>query len=246
MKHLILSDIHGNLDALVAVLRQVRHQSFDSVVVLGDLVGYGAAPDQVIDRVRRFGSHLTIVRGNHDKVIAGIEHGMGFNPIALASVMWSRNNLKQVNRSYLAALPEGPLEVDGFLISHGSPVDEDLYVVSESIAAEVFAGCEFSLCFFGHTHLPCIFVADTSTIASEQISGEERCWELEPGLRYLINPGSIGQPRDRDPRAAYMTYDSDSRSVRWHRVEYRVPRAQRRIRRAGLPEVLAERLEHGI
>ena len=246
MKHLILSDIHGNLDALVAVLRQVRHQSFDSVVVLGDLVGYGAAPDQVVDRVRRLGPHLTIVRGNHDKVVAGIEPGVGFNPIALASVMWSRDKLKKANQSYLAGLPRGPLEVDGFLISHGSPVDEDLYVVNESIAAEVFAASEFSLCFFGHTHLPCIYVADTATVASEQLSGEERSWELESGLRYLINPGSIGQPRDRDPRAAYMTYDSDSRSVRWHRVEYRVRRAQRRIRRAGLPELLAERLEYGM
>lgn len=246
MKHLVLSDLHGNLDALVAVLRQVRHESFDSIVVLGDLVGYGASPDQVVDRVRRLGSKVTIVRGNHDKVIAGLEDGTGFNPVALASVMWSREHLHPDNRGYLATLPRGPLEVDGFLVSHGSPIDEDLYVIDEVVAAGVFTACEFSLCFFGHTHVPCILVADKTGVHWEPFEGGERSCQLEPGLRYLINPGSIGQPRDRDPRAAYLTYDSDSRWVRWHRVEYPVKRAQKRIRKAGLPDLLAERLEHGI
>ena len=238
--------MHGNWDALAAVLRWARGKSFDSFVVLGDLVGYGAAPGQVIDGVHRLGDRLAIVRGNHDKVVAGLDDGAGFNPVAMSAVNWTREKLPAANLRLLADLPRGPLETDGFLLCHGSPLDEDQYLVSEAIAADVFSGSNFSLCFFGHTHIPCVFSHSFEGLAFQPLTGAGGCFEIRADVRYLVNPGSVGQPRDRDPRAAFMTYDSSTKSMCWYRVDYPLARAQKRIRKAGLPEVLAERLAHGL
>lgn len=245
MRHLILSDIHGNWDALSTVLDSVRDEPFDSVLVLGDLVGYGASPHRIIDRVRRFGPELTIVRGNHDKVVAGLEEGLGFNSVALASIRWTRSRLGKRRLAYLRDLQQGPAQVEDFLLCHGSPADEDLYILNEESAMRAFADTEFSLAFFGHTHVPCVI--------GERADGIE--WQdLVPGVtlelpankRYLVNVGSVGQPRDRDPRAAFVVYDSVKRLVEIRRVAYPVERAQRRIVRAGLPSLLADRLAIGM
>ncbi|MFP3941223.1 MAG: metallophosphoesterase family protein [Thermoanaerobaculia bacterium] len=247
MKYLILSDMHGNLVALEAVLRRVRRKRFDAILVLGDLVGYGAAPNQVVERIRRLPGRVVTVRGNHDKVAAGIDSGESFNQVALAAATWTARRLTRPNRSYLRDLPAGPRDVaEGLAVCHGAPVDEDRYLFSERDAAEVFAEWDVSVTFFGHTHVTSLFARDGGRILVRQLGGGRGEVELDPEAQYLVNPGSIGQPRDGDARASYMTYDSTRRLVRWFRVEYPVEDAQRRIRKAGLPDVLAERLAAGM
>jgi diadenosine tetraphosphatase ApaH/serine/threonine PP2A family protein phosphatase len=135
---------------------------------------------------------------------------------------------------------------DGLAICHGSPLDEDKYLFSDHDAAEVFASWDVPLTFFGHTHVTSVFSLEGRSVRVRQLTGAEGELEILPGNRYLVNPGSIGQPRDGDPRASFMTYDSDRRRVRWHRLEYPVARAQNRIRKAGLPDVLADRLAVGM
>lgn len=247
MRHLILSDMHGNWEALNAVLRRVRRKRFDRILVLGDLVGYGAGPNQVVESIRALPGEVFAVRGNHDKVVAGIEDGENFNPAALRAARWTTERLTATNLRYVAELPRGPIVVDeDLVICHGSPLDEDAYTFSDFDAYQIFAEHHAGVTFFGHTHIPSLFVQHPGGIEVALLRGEEGSISIEPGVRYLINPGSVGQPRDRDPRAAYMTYDSESATVHWHRLEYPVDQAQERIVKAGLPRVLAERLAIGV
>jgi predicted phosphodiesterase len=247
MQYLILSDMHGNAEALAAVLRRVRRKRFDATLVLGDLVGYGAAPNQVVEAIRDLPGQVYRVRGNHDKVVAGIEDGSTFNHAALAAARWTAEHLNAANLRFVRELPKGPTVLpEGFTICHGSPIDEDQYLLSIFDAWEVFSNYPAELTFFGHTHVPSVFVARGTETRVALLRGASGSLELEPGARYLINPGSIGQPRDRDPRASYMTYDSRRRVVRWYRVEYPIERAQERIVRAELPRLLAERLALGV
>lgn len=249
MRYLIVSDMHANWEAFRAVLRKVRRKSFGTSLVLGDLVGYGGAPNQVVEAVRDLPGTLHTVRGNHDKVVAAVESGEGFNQAALEAALWSRKKLTPANLRYVRELPEGPVQVEEDLaICHGSPVDEDAYVFSDFDAYSVFSSTDSRLIFFGHTHVPSLFTQRPGDggIEVRLLKGGAGRIDLEPEMRYLINPGSVGQPRDRDPRAAYMTYDGDRGVVRWYRLEYPVEEAQRRIRQAGLPAMLAERLSVGI
>jgi predicted phosphodiesterase len=247
MQYLILSDMHGNWEALSAVLRRVRRKRFDTILVLGDLVGYGAAPNQVVEAVRDLPGPVFRVRGNHDKVVAGVEDGASFNHAALAAARWTSEHLTAANLRFVKELPKGPRDLDeGFTICHGSPLDEDQYLLSIFDAWEVFSRYPADLVFFGHTHVPSVFVARGSETRVALLRGSSGSLELEAGSRYLVNPGSIGQPRDRDPRASYMTYDSGRRIVRWQRVEYAVERAQQRILKAELPRLLAERIALGV
>lgn len=247
MRYLILSDMHSNWDALEAVLRRTRRKRFDAVLVLGDLVGYGGAPNQVVDAVRNLPGKVHVIRGNHDKVVAGINGGAGFNPTALAAALWTSQTLTPANRRYVRDLAPGPVEVEpGLTICHGSPLDEDAYVFSEYDAYEVFADYPAPLVFFGHTHIPSLFVLRDDVLELGVLRGKAGSVTLDADARYLINPGSIGQPRDRDPRAAFMTYDSRRHIVRWYRVDYPIEKAQRRILKAGLPKILADRLALGV
>ncbi len=246
MRYLILSDMHANWSAFEAVLRRARRKRFDAVLVLGDLVGYGAAPNQVVEAVRRLGPKLFTVRGNHDKVVSGIDSGANFNQTALTAAQWTTTRLTPGNLRYVRELPQGPLQVEpGMAICHGSPLDEDTYVFSDVDAWEIFSNFPVPVTFFGHTHIPSLFSLEGRMLGVRALRGRTGTIHLQPGGRYLINPGSIGQPRDRDPRASYMTYDSERRIVRWHRVEYPIEEAQRRIRKAGLPGSLADRLALG-
>jgi predicted phosphodiesterase len=245
MKYLILSDIHSNKEALSAVLSHVRRKRCDKVVFLGDLVGYGANPNQTIDmlRARR---PLAAIRGNHDKVCSGIENGELFNRIALEAAMWTRRKLTRSNLHWLRALPQGPMLVDGaFAISHGTPIDEDAYIFGEIEALNVFRQTEYPLCFFGHSHFPVIFALSTDAITTILTVAPSFRFKMQEGVRYLINPGSIGQPRDGNPLASYAIYDSDSRVVTINRMQYRVAETQEKIRTAGLPRPLADRLALG-
>ncbi len=257
MRYLVLSDIHGNLDALEAVLQQADRAGYDRVLVLGDLVGYGARPNEVIDRIRAL-HPAAIIRGNHDKVASGVEEPDGFNPIAQEAAEWTHRALTPENRAFLAACPAGPVFVDAETeICHGSPDDEDAYVSSELAALRALKQSERHVCFYGHTHIPVAFRMtetgfDFLTAPDDQASaaigeGAPVQWplEIEKPTRYLINPGSVGQPRDGDPRAAFATFDREAAVVVFHRTPYAVDRAQQKIIDAGLPETLARRLALG-
>ena len=246
MRYLILSDVHANLEALEAVLTAAPRQDFDRLLVLGDLVGYGADPNAVVDCVRALKPDL-IIRGNHDKVAAGVESAESFNNAARFAALWTLHNLTPDNRAYLEALHPGPLVVDDAVeVCHGSPDDEDEYIFEPVDAIEALRGTRRSPCFFGHTHVPIAYWLSASDFdAIIPTSDAETRIELGPDRRYLINPGSVGQPRDGDARAAYATYDSDTHDVRLFRVPYDVSSAQRKIAAAGLPDGLARRLALG-
>ncbi len=245
MRYLILSDMHANWEAFETVLQATRGQSFDRNLVLGDLVGYGASPNEVVEAVRGL-PELLVVRGNHDKVVTGIDAGENFNHVALAAARWAASTLTAECLRYVRELPRGPREVaPGLAICHGSPLDEDAYVFTDYDAYEIFSTHGAEVTFFGHTHVPSVFSVGRRGVEVRALKGEGSM-VLDPKVRYLLNPGSIGQPRDRDPRAAYMTYDDATRTVTWHRLEYPVAAAQRRIVDAGLPAVLADRLAVGI
>jgi diadenosine tetraphosphatase ApaH/serine/threonine PP2A family protein phosphatase len=215
-------------------------------VVLGDLVGYGASPAEVIEAVREL-NPVALVRGNHDKVVAGIDDGEGFNPVALESARINRRLLRPGQREFLTAMPRGPFPVGGaFWIAHGSPADEDEYLVEERQAAWIFEQSDFRICFFGHTHVAGAFILKAGRVERLLPRGAQTALLLRSDARYLINPGSVGQPRDEDPRASYAIYDEAAGEIVFHRVDYPIPSAQERMRRLGLPPVLAERLAWGV
>lgn len=247
MRYLILSDMHGNWDAFEAVLHHLRDEDFDIVLMLGDVVGYGAAPNEVVQGVRRLPGEVYSIRGNHDKVVAGIDDGSNFNFAALAAARWTTEEMNEESLSFVRELRKGPVKVSPKLaICHGSPLDEDAYVFSNYDAYEVFQKHDSWLTFFGHTHIPSLFTLDDNGVEVGVLRGSEGTIRLKETTRYLINPGSIGQPRDRDPRASFLTYDSDAGEVHWQRLEYPVAKAQERIMAAGLPSMLAERLAAGV
>jgi diadenosine tetraphosphatase ApaH/serine/threonine PP2A family protein phosphatase len=244
MRYLVLSDIHANLEALDAVLGTAG-EGWDAVLVLGDLVGYGADPNAVVERVRDIGN-ATVIRGNHDKVGAGLESVAGFNHLARQAIVWTTTALTGPNRDWVAALPTGPAVVDPTVeICHGSPFDEDVYIFDDLDARRSFAVMRRPLCIFGHTHVPSVFQFDIDLRQMPPPRGPEHRISLYPNSRYLVNCGAVGQPRDGDPRAAYGVVDTADQSVTIHRVAYDVGTAQAKILRAGLPEVLAQRLALG-
>ncbi|HEY3381489.1 MAG TPA: metallophosphoesterase family protein [Vicinamibacterales bacterium] len=247
MRYLVLSDIHANIDALEAVLTTATPETYDGVLLLGDLVGYGAEPNLVVDRMSAL-SPLAAIRGNHDKVATGLESAEGFNPAAARAARWTRDTLTDRTRDYLRGLQKGPLIVDDLVeICHGSPIDEDAYVFGELDAAEALNATRRPVCLFGHTHIPMgatLSPVGTLDMIFHGAHGEGRI-ELDPGLRYLFNPGSVGQPRDGDPRAAFALLDTGLRAIEFRRVAYPVERARDRIIDAGLPKPLGLRLLQG-
>jgi diadenosine tetraphosphatase ApaH/serine/threonine PP2A family protein phosphatase len=246
MRYLVLTDIHANLEAFDTCLADARRRRFDKTVILGDLVGYGADPNAIIERVQEL-APVAIVRGNHDKVACGLEQAEGFNTVAKSAVHWTLDVLRPAFREWLANLPEGPTEVDEtIVICHGSPFDEDAYIFDELDAVRALKVSTRPLCLFGHTHYPVSF--ELSNDAFETLgpatSAESRI-AMKPGAKYLINPGSVGQPRDGDPRAAYAIADTVAQCVELFRLNYPIEEAQAKIVREGLPEVLAQRLGVG-
>jgi len=247
MRYLILSDLHANLDALEAVLTVAPVP--DRFLILGDIVGYGAEPNAVIERVRGL-SPIVLIRGNHDKVASGVELPEAFNPAALQSAAWTYETLTTVNRNWLRALPSGPALIDDTVeICHGTPDDEDEYLFSATEAMRLSKSASRPVCFFGHTHVAVSYTvcADRAQVETVETRLDQECVTvaIKPGRQYLINPGAVGQPRDGDPRAAFGVFDTDAMNVELWRVPYDVPRAQARIRAAGLPDVLARRLALG-
>jgi predicted phosphodiesterase len=246
MRYLVLTDIHANLEALETCLGEAGERRYDQTLVLGDLVGYGADPNAVIARVQAL-KPAAIVRGNHDKVACGLEQAEGFNSVAKSAARWTLDVLTPPNREWLAALPEGPIVVDAVVeICHGSPFDEDAYIFDELDAVRALKVSTRPLCLFGHTHYPITFELSADSFDSvESSSAEAAKIQMRDGCKYLINPGSVGQPRDGDPRAAYAIVDTTKRRVELYRIRYAVEDAQTKVVKAGLPDVLAQRLAVG-
>jgi predicted phosphodiesterase len=246
VRYLILSDIHANWEALQAVLAHAK-SAYDRIACCGDLVGYGADPDAVSEWVRD--NAAATIRGNHDKATAGLEDLEWFNPVARQSVLWTQSAMKPANLDYLRGLPKGPDRIEDFQILHGSPIDEDEYVVNEREVAQVAPYLEAAIGFFGHTHLQGGFLCHRNGVKRLRTVDDDassRSYDLDDNAVYLINAGSVGQPRDGDPRAAYTIYEPGSRLATLYRVEYDIAAAQRKIIKAGLPEMLALRLEAGV
>jgi predicted phosphodiesterase len=247
---LLFSDIHSNLEALEACLAAAP--AYDIVVNLGDTVGYAANPNEVIARCRTIGS--VFVRGNHDKAVSGLMDLEDFNPTAGLATLWTRDQLTPENLEWLRTLPQGPVRIEelpGVQFVHGSALDEDEYLVTARDAMAPLLIDSMPVTFFGHTHLQGGFVAqgaagETFRPAYRTIGQPESFhWRLHRSERYLINPGSVGQPRDGDWRSGFAIFDSDAWAVTFYRVPYNLRVAQDKILAANLPQRLATRLATG-
>jgi predicted phosphodiesterase len=247
LRYLILSDIQSSLEALEKSLK-LADGRYDRVLCLGDVVGYGPDPNAVISRIRSLA--IVIVRGNHDKACCGLMDMDEFNFLARQATDWTRRQLTSEHYEFLRSLPSGPVPVDGFDLVHGSSVDEDEYIFDRLGAARAFESSVAPLIFFGHTHHQGGFLlaADHSlqVIPLPAIeNGKPARIALGEGKRYLINPGSIGQPRDGDWRAAFAILDASQRSIEFYRTPYDLAVTRGKMRKAGLPEPLTARLEVG-
>jgi len=243
VRYLVISDIHANLEALDAVLAGAP--AHDHVLMLGDLVGYGADPNAAIERVRAL-PNVTSIRGNHDKVGAGLDSTEGFNYLAKQAIAWTSAELTPDNHQWLAALPQGPVTVDEMVqICHGAPFDEDVYIFDDLDAVRALRSLERPTCLFGHTHVPAAYELTHELRHLGPPRDGEFTVTFEAGSRYLVNCGAVGQPRDGDPRAAFGLLDTDAKTLAVQRMTYDVAAAQAKIIAAGLPEVLAQRLAIG-
>jgi predicted phosphodiesterase len=246
MRLLVFSDVHANATALEAVLES-RAGRWDRAVCLGDIVGYGPDPNEVVERVRALVS--AIIRGNHDKAACGLSDLEDFNPVARAAAEWTRSQLLPKNLRYLQSLPGGPLKAEGLALVHGAVEDEDEYVFAGNQALTGLLQSPCSLTFFGHTHIQGGFSYDGTKVERVDVAppqgGDAALIKLEPKVRYLLNPGSVGQPRDGDPRAAFAIADLEKRQVEFWRTPYDISAVQDRMERAGAPEALVLRLAFG-
>jgi len=246
MRILVLSDLHANLTALDAALAAAEGR-WQSCVCLGDVVGYGPDPDEVTTRLREL--RATTIRGNHDKAVAGLMDTSDFNPVAKAAIDWTHDKLRAENLAWLSALPQGPMEADGIVLVHGAFQDEDEYVFTPEQALDGLLDSTAPVTFFGHTHHQGGFSYRDSSL--EVLPIRPRATEafaplrIDSDRRYLLNPGSTGQPRDADARAAFAIADLEHHVVEFWRVQYDISAVQERMRRAQLPEPLVQRLAVG-
>ena len=246
MRFLVLSDIHANATALEASLAAAEGR-WEQVVCLGDLVDYGPDPNEVTERVQALAP--VIIRGNHDKAVAGLTDLEEFNPVAQIAAQWTRQQLRPSNMAYIAQLPAGPSSANGLTLVHGAYHDEDEYVFGPSQAMGGLLESPSEVTFFGHTHYQGGFSYRAGQIGVIQLRPEPgpkfAALRLETGIRYLLNPGSIGQPRDGDPRAAFAIADLGHQVIEFWRVPYYIAAVQERMRSAGLPQPLIERIAAG-
>jgi predicted phosphodiesterase len=242
MRYAVLSDVHANLEALEVVLADIAGRSPEAIICLGDFVGYGPDPDACVQRLRD--TLAGAVVGNHDLAALDRADVTVFNPYARAAILWTREQLTDGVRAYLETLPR-ELRRPAFLAVHGSPRDPtDEYLFDASAAKASFESVEFRLGLVGHTHVPGVFIDDGEGVQARTLTPGD-VLELRSACRYLINVGSVGQPRDGDPRAAYLWLDEGHSRAQLIRLSYPLERTQRKMRAAGLPEVLAERLTFG-
>ncbi len=238
-RYAIIADIHANLDAFQVVLEDIKQQKCTHVVCLGDVVGYGANPKECLDLVR--GMNIPVVKGNHDEYIGSDESPDGFNDAAAEAVTWTRAQLTEDDRKWLRDLKYFRL-VANFSIVHAT-LDAPQrwgYVFEKLEAAASFTYQNTQVCFFGHTHVPVAFIRDTGVRG-----GTYSKFRVEPGKKYFVNVGSVGQPRDGSPKAAYVIYDLPSQTIELRRLDYDIAAAQKKIMATGLPQRLADRLAVG-
>jgi predicted phosphodiesterase len=246
MRYAIISDIHSNLEALKACLKEIDKLKVDGIVCCGDIVGYNTNPNECIELVRE--RHVACVMGNHDLRASGLDEPADFNLQAAVAIHWTRKELKEDNALFLKALPN-TLVVDGrFLVFHGWVNDIDRYILGARDAMENFRLIKgdrkfkgISLAFFGHTHVPISYHEADGTVFMDP----DLNFRIKQGQNHLINPGGLGQPRDRDPRASFLVYDANKSAITFHRIEYDIQATAQKIVAAGLPERLAERLKLG-
>jgi diadenosine tetraphosphatase ApaH/serine/threonine PP2A family protein phosphatase len=252
MRALVISDIHGNLPALEAVLAAAP--AHDTVWNLGDSVGYGANPNEVVELARGLGG--VRVRGNHDRACSGLMRfgeAREISQNAYLAIEWTQKTLTKENRSWLSKLPRGPVRLPkyGAMCVHGSPLNEDTYMVYNEDAIAALRTRRARIIFFGHTHLQGGWISNRLRVTPLLLgiapgkTADRFEMSLRENFRYVLNPGSVGQPRDRDWRAAFAIFDDEQSLVTWHRVPYDVLETKRRILDAGLPEFLASRLSEG-
>ncbi len=250
-RYAVISDIHGNLHALQSVLMRIDRLELTELICLGDIVGYGPFPDSCIDLVVK---HCRVtVQGNHDRAVVDSGYADEFNGPAREVIDWTRQVLGPLHMDALCRLPESDHPNESLLCVHGSPTEAETdYVQDAGIAAQAFGGFSEPICLLGHTHVPMVFEAPADAppvlrapdvVAYLLQDGVPIC--LEADRRYICNPGSVGQPRDADPRASFAVLDLEARTFTVHREQYDIGAAQAATERAGLPIVLAERLALG-
>lgn len=239
MKYAVIADIHANLEAFEVVLADTREQKCTHYCCVGDVVGYNANPKECLDVVRDM--DMPCVKGNHDEYCSSEDDLEGFNPHAAQAVQWTRKQLSDDDRKWLRDLKYVRL-VASFSMVHATLDGPQRwgYVFDRLMAAASFSYQNTSVCFFGHTHVPVAFVRDEVVRG-----GTYSKFKVEPGKKYFVNVGSVGQPRDGNPKAAYVIYDLDEGTIEIRRLDYDIPKAQKKILAAGLPTRLAERLTVG-
>jgi predicted phosphodiesterase len=240
LKYAIISDIHANLEAFTAVLDRIDASGVDEVVCLGDVVGYNANPNECCDIIRE--REIPTILGNHDSVACGREEPWGFNPVALAAAMWTREHLNEDNLNWLRSLPDA-LNFGDFMIVHGAPGNHNTYIFTwEDILVHIpfMEEQQCRICLMGHTHSPAIFSTD-----GVYSLDEDNKFALGKEKVFFINAGSVGQPRDGNPQAAFGFLDTETNEFEQVRIGYAIDKAANRVLENGLPPFLAERLALG-
>src|SRR5437773_8935502 len=238
-RYAVLGDIHANFEALTSVFKDARDQHCSHYACVGDIVGYNASPKECLDIVRDM--DIPCVKGNHDEYSSTCNSLEGLSPRASAAIVWTRQQLDEADKQWLSDLKYIRL-VASFAMVHATLDGPQRwgYVFDKLAAAASFTYQNTQLCFFGHTHVPVAFIRD-----SVVRGGTYSKFKVEPGRKYFVNVGSVGQPRDGNPKAAYVVYDLDEGSIELRRLDYDIPKAQKKILEVGLPARLAERLAHG-
>lgn len=244
MKYGIMADIHGNYNAFETVLNFLKEQKVDEIINCGDIVGYGPQPNECIELINKT-KNVHSIMGNHDWAVNRVDESWEFNPVALKAVEWTKEQLKSRNINYLESLTyEG--SISNFMFVHGSPCDplhEYMFGVSEALPN--LKKMVKTVCFIGHTHSPACFNYMGGRIEAVEFNHGSHL-ELKEGFRYIINVGSVGQPRDGDPKSSVCIYDAEDFYVTLYRIKYDIKSTQSKILKTGLPEFLAYRLEQGI
>lgn len=242
MRTFVISDVHGNIRALDAVLGVYRDISPCELLFLGDAVGYGAHPDACLDRLSAL-PRSTLIMGNHEWALFDPEEKMNFNELAAQAVDWSKTRLRDQHEAWILREFRIIVRRSEYCAAHASPEESSPweYIYTESAAARIFRALDFSICFLGHTHVPMVYTYKGGPKSLEP----GKPFPLDPSDRYIVNPGSVGQPRDRDHRASCLVWDGDASEITLHRVEYDVEAEAKDIEDAGLPHFFAERLKIG-
>lgn len=239
MKIAILSDIHSNLEALNAVVEALAIEPLSETYCLGDIVGYNANPHEVIEMIQKM--NAVCVAGNHDHAAVGLTSTDYFNPVAKEAAQWTAQQLSETEKDWIKSFPYIQ-KIGNITLVHATPYEpkEWGYILTAHDAKKAFEVLETDLCFIGHSHLPFVFQEGKGFVFQE-----EGVFELKEGERYIVNAGSVGQPRDRNPNASFVLFDPQKKTVDFKRVPYDFKKTQSKILAAGLPSFLAERLAIG-